>query len=820
MDVIIDRSYVGNVKKGTREETSYRNGLKDVKSVIFLKMDGIIPPGISYVDSNMVETLNTLYSEIEDIRGMSIYLTILNECDPASTTLNIDDHIYTRDYYIVRSLDITYNLIPKGGKVLTATPKARKYFSELSCTIYNAFYLQQNQTLKNRLTIFNTSLKSNSPHDDFLAASRHLFVVDTEFDLGIRMDNVQFKDRWNLPQFNKGIDQVPVDLIIVEENPEGRTVGEIVRNYDQQYNVEFSESMIQFLLVLKNGGNAIVYFYTLGSSHISQWVYLYSLLFEEIVINKPLSTNFIGLDHCMVGRKFKKAVFERMYKPISALISGYSGLSMSCSNGISHPPIINVKDDNFDDWLLGINNSMMWYIISQVENVVNAIDERRLGYRRSTPLLNIDSSKILHHYDLVYSPQRLYSMYNILTNPEVINLKAPTMDDIQLTDTGQAVRSVNSLLSTIVNKIDIKLVIFMSFEHGFLSHFMTNFISYFRNTLKIYTIEGNVKYEMINLLRKWFHSVFFGEGDMEIILNNPKEIEALVKMRGWNYFTIFGYVKTEYSNVDIVPLISQSFYKLNEVATYVKTMNPDDLHFELSLLKSMRYRFSYSWNGFRHSLQFLRSYNIIGDEQIYNLLSIEERSNIKVDDLHLLTKSKPFALRVANEICFLVLMGQGQDMVKFDMMKYIDEYDAALSSNVWHRDSLIWGTDYMSSEFTGSLGDFTSFTSSSEHSLYSDLSIENLLLFPPVYDHKVKQVMDGVTKLFTEFKEKNRALRIYIILHNDTKDTHETLCGEWMSLGITIDPPIEPKGVSRLIDDVYYVTDEYKIYSAHWSPPS
>tara|TARA_R110002073_G_scaffold455_13_gene3841 strand:- start:453 stop:3038 length:2586 start_codon:yes stop_codon:yes gene_type:complete len=827
MDVLIDRSRRNGGLINHRQGNFYKNQRTNLQSVFFQSMNNIIPPDRAFINQDFIDSFDNIYQYLDEMKGMAVYKQVLADCDPVKGIFTLDDNVFTRDYYIMRGLDSTYNLISNGDSVLTATPRARKYFEESGCETYNLIYLNGSETIATRMNaaLNNEKLHTNAGHDNFLNSSRILFDA-TESNLGVRMNNPSIASRWGIPEF-VGEDKINVDLILIEESSEGRLVEFKNREYDQKYDPTFTESMLQFPLVLNNGGNALVNLYSLGSAHIAQWIYIYSMIFEEVMIVKALASEFIGFDHSLVARGFKKNVFEAIYPIILPLVQAYTNMYNSGNTQLEYPPLIKLEDDNFTEWLIQMNSTIAWYTLCQIETVSNGLNERKMGYKLNVPLFDLDHTKLNHQYNIVFSPTRYYEDYDMLAESNRLRQEIITMpSDELLTETGQT--QIRSQTGTIIGdltlhetKINLKFAVYLGFEQGFIPTFMTTY-KRFIGTRGV--LMSDHDYEIYsNLLREWIESVYL-KGNIRDILNvgGKSEEEAkklLYKIatdNNWSYYTIFGHEVGSFGNTDTIVSVVNALWSFSLLATRVITMDSKTFKFRLRMLKNFKYLFTYNWNGFRYTLQFRSKSDIISDEQIYNLMSPEERKNIKLNELHLISQTEQMALRIANQICFTVIMGN-RNTLHFKDLSSIDKYDIELFGNVWHRESLNWGSNYPTSAYTNSLGKIDKVLQDLDSDALDHLNVLTMLVIPPAFKNIVTDTIKKCTDLLESYMKKEKSLRIYFVLGDTMKRFYEDLLKDAMEAGIEIDVSMidEIKYVHYAINNDEFKKEAYKIYCLH-----
>lgn len=739
-------------------------------------------PKDSFLSSNIQDDITVLSQRLEDLSaGSEVIKKGIESIDSLFGAMKMSRFKYTRDYYDMRTLDMTMGLIPNGSRALLFTPKAREYFAEKKCEIVINIFRSNIETSGGRLRLPSKMKADQVPDDEFYVSAVD-YILRDELML-LAFDDISLEGRWR--KFDDLVDN-KVDTIVLEEDPFGRTGEHLVK--DLFYDIQFFEPCLRSMRVLNDGGSVIIKFSSLGARFVSDLIYIYKYLFREVTLVKPASSNPVGFEHYMTAKEFRPDRYLSIRDTLDKLMNRLSA-DMSKADIEIHSLVRNLDDSaSFVNWITNMNDRIGFWTYSNILSLYAFLEDRALGFGEGHPTLILDQSQYRESIGLI-GRTTLQSVPEFETFD---TLAEEGMED--LTETGQ-VKSVMTVGTDSI--LGLGFLIYISLNLVVVEEILK--LPIFQRLMPILgtmigqqkissTILHERKQFLIFNIREWL-GLLYGLGDIEYFLNGENITEAQIRdrlgERQWTPVDIIGspIADANLNLVELYSLLASIFIKFSKTIMFFRDLPSDSpqnilnrIILSITSLDNLRYRLAYSLDGVKYGLMEQSHSSVLGEYELINLLIPRELAQL--EDYHgvsSLLPQKAFKNRVFNHSCLPVFFSGPKNEYSIPELYFNYKPDLEYFASAVNRHAPYWCSANPEDKSMGSMGNFFGHISDSSHDLYSNGSVKLAMAFPPNHYQVLRMVFPKLISLFKNLLEDHKTgkrdhFAMIIVYENNIKN--------------------------------------------------
>lgn len=737
-------------------------------------------PNLSLVDNELSKLQEELYSSIQEYPIEWKFKTIFNNMDPFRSMLSYSQQEKNGSYYSLKALSLRTGIFPQGSKIFINDVRAIKFLEEQNLDVY---YLEFVNTE-------NTSIEVSSDEKivkDFM----NLNPTSSFRHTNIKMNNFEWDGLSEIEEIQN------CQGIILRESSEGRDNnpnlrrrGPFVDDNDQYYNQEHFESSLYALEQLEDKGNALVQLISLGSQNAAEFIYIYSHLFEKIEVYMPMSSDFLSMEHYLVGYNFKKEYYTEHIDKFIDLSESYQA---SPENSY-YPRITNFeKDENFMAWLFDLNNKMFTYHLSLVMALKQNLEDHFVGRYHNS----------LFPYAL--DPYLLKINLGLLDNNEKSDLgvfeeiKDFNLSEIEkVTSTGQIEKGRNYPMELRMEKLTYSACLYLSFLET-IDRIHNYFPNFSRSHSKIPSWLINLQYQ----------------GRLKNIFSAQSQEKMREFYLKWTVSDLFSIrenlgeeIKLELLDDIFTFCRNRTIHYMTNGESIAKSMN-----FKIIKTKLLKYKVNLYIND---SCFYLKdtygSSFYITMKQLLGVIpvSYKEKEGISINDLNVWIRDSNFGLRLFNYLAFSIFSVSYSNNVSFFDLYNSHDIDFDFFGSPWSHQGLYWASYWQENQELGALSEDEAYKADSEF-YQKHPEIKTFLFFPPqeesIFNNYLGKLKNFLGARFLQ------GMKTKIILVIENKSEHEDSLNDFLEQDYEINPKIF--GYNRAYSTVTSQIQEnqaYKIY--------
>lgn len=757
MDSTVESAVGHNLISAFRDKNRYS---QDVRTPIF-SPDTTDSSQSVFVPAMILEQIETLSYQFNDISvGSSTKAKLLDSINSTANILERSDVKFTDEYNELRILDSAMSIVPAGSRVLTFSPRYRKYLVDKSCEITVVLY--DSKIISRGKTLSLEAGEVPSAHDSFYISSTDKTLLDNLILVSFSRDD-DLDGRWAPLQGKE------YDLIIHEESSYGRTGQQYAKDFS--YDRSFLEPAIKSLENLAQGGNIVVKLESYGYKVNADLAYFYKYLFRDISIVKTSSSNTCSQEYYLIGIGFAKSRYPPLTRNINAMFTKIQA-EYYLSSFLNNLDKSDSSSVNFRTWLTRVNSDIGLSIIINMSHALIAGQDFLKGFQE------YHSPYVLDHvsYRQAIGHDGRTTLQSI--PPHVYDSNIVDESDIdKMTNTGQ-VTNLKVTLSYSHDKYPrVNTALFLA-----LSLFVQKAINHPLMLTKFPKIGTRINQTIVNMdyiaeqkakigysMRNWL-SILYANGTLDELVDYSSNLT----IEDQNTINLIGQfvMNLDLSKVfEFTPPGDQNEWKrffVEYILITYKLMimvrkNPEmpflqNTEFKILPLKNLRYRISYCMAGVNGMLSYQNDPSAVGEYELINALTVTERDQIHESQQIIdLSQNREYVLRYVEHTCLPIYLSAGTSELAVPEIYFRYKPDVELYANVVNRHAPIWCSANPKDVEFGSAGNFDDFTTP-DNNYFADDSPKLMIAFPPMDESIMQNTVEKCLDLIQSLEAKSIAI--------------------------------------------------------------
>lgn len=735
------------------------------------------PKGDSFLSQELQASLTDVFYQLIDMHAdPNVVQGAVSSLDPVRGAVKTSNFKYTREYYELKDLDCSLNVISKAQPVMLFTPRAREYLVEMECPITMSFILSNLKENGSRLQMELVGYGDEIPDDAF-----YLNVIGNEIPDAFHnyaFDKRTVAGRWRT--FDEEYTLPTMSLIVLEEDTYGRRGYHLEK--DGTYDMVFTETLFRSLGALLQGGNVVVKLLSLGSRVIADVIYIYKYLFNEVTLVKPMTSNPISMEHYLVAKGFRADLYFQIKGDLQALLEALSEQFLEIQaqeyNLLVFSLIANLDESpNFTDWLTSVNNDIASAIYAESLSLGRALEDRNDGFQEAHPIYYLDQNQIRESLgELGRTTLKALPKFNTtFPVPEVDSIIAGNEQNT-MTQTGQTTEN-EIVLTPGSSELGLGFLVYFALNTMLIKDIMSlpilrSLIPPLGSTDGQTRITSHVYDSKLRiqsyLIREWLGNLF-SLGDLYQFLGSEKafvpmsaqEISALLKSRSWTLRDLVGTSLTEFAvrNLNLEQFYLDLGLIFSRFAQSVISARTNyifkDLILRITPLDSLRFRLTYSFNGIKYVMAEQSNSGVLGEYEMIKLLRPEEASQLDTfQGVISLFKNKQFLTRVFNHSALPIYFSGYQNELAVPDLYFTYRPELEFFASAVNRHAPYWCSANPDDDLLGSQGNFFGSISTPDHPFYKEGKVQTAIAFPPNNPQLLSMVLKRCVELFFKLNQK------------------------------------------------------------------